>query len=164
MTRLTLPRRRVLVAVGAGATAALAGCNGGGVGSEPQYETGTIDEIDGGGRSAAEMTAAESLAQQETHDGVTPLEAVTITDHEFVLEDGYRGSTVQGTVENTGDDRIVLVEVRVRVFDDTGAQLGLYLDSAGDLAGGATWSFRVIILQPPSALADYEIAVLGTPT
>ncbi|QFU82702.1 FxLYD domain-containing protein [Natronorubrum aibiense] len=163
MTRSTASRRRFLAAVGAGTTAVLAGCNDGGVSGQPEYETGSVGNTSGGNRSAAEMTAAESLAQQETHDGVTPLDAVTITDHEFVLEDGFRGSTVQGTVENTGDDRIALVEIRVRVFDDSGAQIGQYLDSTGDLAAAATWSFQVVVLKPPSDVARYDIAVLGTP-
>ncbi|WP_049890266.1 FxLYD domain-containing protein [Natronorubrum sulfidifaciens] len=164
MLRSTCSRRRVLTVVGAGATAALAGCNDGGVGSEPEYEAGSVGSLDGENRSATEMTAAESLAQQETNDGVTPLEAVTITDHEFVLESDYRGSTVQGTVENTSDDRIELLEVRVRVYDDSGAQLGQFLDSVGDLAGEASWSFQVVILKPPSEITDYDISVLGTPT
>ncbi|ELY47790.1 FxLYD domain-containing protein [Natronorubrum bangense] len=163
VTRPRPSRRRVLAAAGAGAVAVLAGCSDNGVGSEPDYETGSVGDIDAEERSAAELTAAESLAQQETQNGVTPLEGVTIADHEFVLEDDYRGSTVQGTVENTGDNRVEVVEIRVRVYDDNGAQLDWYLDSTGDLIGGASWSFQVVILESPSDIASYDITVLGTP-
>ncbi len=160
----TLPsRRRVLVASGAATVAVLAGCNGVDIGDEPDYEDGTVADIDGEARTAEEMTAAESVAEQEITEGVTPLEGIAIGDHEFVLEDGYLGSTVQGTVENTGTDRIQLVEVRVRVYDEDGTQIDRYLDTTGDLSGGSEWEFQVVILEAPGDIANYDIVALGTP-
>lgn len=166
MTKSALSRRHVLAALGAGTATALAGCSDDGVGinGEPEYEAGDVGEINGDARSAAEMTAAESAAEQEISQGVTPLDAIALTDHEFVFEDNYLGSTVQGTVENTSGDRIELVEVRVRVYNDNGEQLGRYLGTTGDLDGNADWSFQVVILESPADIADYDITVLGTPT
>ena len=167
MTKSTPSRRRVLAALGVGSAAALAGCTGDGgpgIGGDPEYETGEIGEVDGEPRTENELVAAEALAEQEIDEGVTPLEEAALTDHEFVFEDDYRGSTVQGTVENTGDDRIELTEVRVRVYNDDGEQIGRYLTSTGDVDGGVTWEFQVIILEPPEDLAEYDITALGTPT
>ncbi|GAB7018505.1 FxLYD domain-containing protein [Halostagnicola bangensis] len=156
-------RRTVLTAGGTVTAAILAGCNGIDIGDEPDYEAGDVGDIDGEERTAEEMTAAEGVAEQEVTGGVTPLEGIALADHEFVLEDGYLGSTVQGTVENTGSDRIELVEVRVRVYDETGTQIDRYLDTTGDLSSGSEWEFQVVILEAPEDIADYDIVVLGTP-
>ncbi|SDQ25822.1 FxLYD domain-containing protein [Natronobacterium texcoconense] len=160
-------RRRLLVAFGTGSAVALGGCLGdeSSIGGDaPAYEDGVIEDVDGEERSAEEMSAAEAVAETETNESVTPLDGLSLRDHEFVLEDDFRGSTVQGTVENTGDGRIQLVEVRVRVYDDEGAQLGRYLASTGDLDGGRVWEFEVVVLESPDDVADYDVAVLGTPT
>lgn len=159
-------RRRLLAALGAGTAAGFAGCLGDGIGvnGEPSYEEGGVVDVDGEGRDAASMAAAEDLAEREVTDGVTPLSDLEVVDHAFVLEDDYRGSTVQGTVENAGDERVELVEVRVRVFDDAGDQLGRYLDNTGDLEGGAAWAFQVVVLESPADVAEYDLTVLGTPT
>ncbi|MFU8867212.1 FxLYD domain-containing protein [Natronococcus sp.] len=163
MSRDRSTRRRVLGAVGAGTAVVLAGCSDITGSEAPDYEAGEIGEIDGEDRSAEEMTAAESLAEVEPNEGVTTLEPLSLESHEFVLEDDYRGATVQGTVENTGDDRIQLIEIRVRVYNDEGEQVGRYLDVGGDLDPGASWSFTVIILEPLADIDDYEVAAIGTP-
>lgn len=165
MTASPLDRRRLLASIGAGATTLLAGCNGVGLGveGEPDYEREPIDDLDAEERSDTESTAAEALAEQEVNEGVTTLEELSLASHEFVLEDGFRGPTVQGVLENTGDDRIDLAEVRVRVYNDDGDQLGRYLDTIGDFGGETTWEFQVIMLEPPSELAEYDITALGTP-
>ncbi|WP_293027376.1 FxLYD domain-containing protein [Natronococcus sp.] len=157
-------RRRLLGAVGVGAAAVLAGCNDVTGSDAPEYESGEVDEVDGEPRSAEEMTAAESLAEVEPNEGVTTLEALSLESHEFVLEDDYRGSTVQGVIENTGENRIQMVEVRARVYDDEGEQLGRYIDVGGDLDAGGRWSFQVILLESPDDIADYDVAVIGTPS
>lgn len=164
--QVSIPRRRVLAALGTGVAAGLAGCLDGSldVDGEPAYESGEVPEFDADERTAEESTAAEALADEEIHEGVTPLDSLAIADHEFVLEDDYRGPTVQGTVENGGDDRIEIVEVRVRVYDENGDQLGRYLDSTGDLDGGSAWAFEVVVLESPPDVSDYDITVLGTPT
>ncbi|SEW02402.1 FxLYD domain-containing protein [Natrinema salifodinae] len=168
MTRSTTSRRRVLASLGAGIAAAAAGCTGsGGIDGKPAYEDGNMGEVNASNasnRTAAEMSAAEALAEQESNTSVTPLNSLSVADHEFVVEDGYLGATVQGTVENTGSDRIQLAEVRTRVYNDAGDMLGQYLATTGDLNGGSTWEFQVIILEPPADVADYDITVLGTPS
>lgn len=157
-------RRRVLATIGSGTAAALAGCGGIGSGNDPSYENGSIENASGEGRSAEEMAAAAPLAETEITQSATPLDNLELADHEFVLEDNYLGSTVQGTVENTGGDRIEIAEVRVRVYDDGGAQLGRYVAATGDLEGDASWSFTVVLLESPDDIANYDIAVLGTPS
>lgn len=160
-------RRRLLATLGAGAAAAVAGCVDGGLGGQPSYEDGTvsgINESNVSNRSTSEMSTAASLAQQQPTNSVTPLETISLRDHEFIVESGYLGSTIQGIVENTGSDRVQLVEVRTRVYDSDGNMLGRYLANTGDLDGGETWEFQVIVLEAPSTVADYDITVLGTPT
>ncbi|WP_312911173.1 FxLYD domain-containing protein [Natronosalvus caseinilyticus] len=165
-------RRGALAAVGSIAGMAIAGCLG--TGTSPSYG-GTDDEegadtervpvdVDGEGRTAEEMTAAAALADDGPADGVSPLDAITLIDHEFVLEDGYQGSTVQGTLENAGNDRLALVEIRVRVYDDADDLLGAYFRHTNDLDSGSTWAFTVYVLESPADIAAYDIAALGTPT
>ncbi|EMA40535.1 FxLYD domain-containing protein [Halobiforma nitratireducens] len=164
-------RRRLLAAAGAVGAAAVAGCNAVTGDEAPRYESGTIDvEADGDGdgdgddRSAEEMTAADALAEQDINEGVTPLDALSIDDHEFVLEDDFRGPTIQGTVTNAGDDPIQVVEVRARVADANGAHLGRYLATTGDLGSESKWAFEVILLESPDEIDSYDVTVLGTPT
>lgn len=164
MTRSALSRRRVLGLLGTGVAGALAGCNDVGINGEPRYERREVGALEAENRSTEEVTAAEAIATQETTEGVTPLDSLTIAEHQFVLEDGYLGPTVQGLVRNTGENRIKLAEVRVRVFNANGNQIGRYLATTGDLDGGAAWEFQVVILKPPTAIAEYDIAVLGTPS
>ncbi|AXR79458.1 FxLYD domain-containing protein [Natrarchaeobaculum sulfurireducens] len=156
-------RRRVLAGVGVGASVALAGCNGVLGQNAPSYEEGTVD-VDGEPRSADEMAAAEALADQEIDDGMTPLNSLSLEDHEFVFEDDFRGATVQGTIANDGDDRIQSAEVRTRIYDPDGDQLGRYLDFTGDLESGSTWAFEVVLLESPDEIGGYDVAALGTPS
>ncbi|RQG98799.1 FxLYD domain-containing protein [Natrarchaeobius oligotrophus] len=164
-TRCDRPdRRRVLAGVGTVAAVALAGCNAVGGDDSPTYESGEVGPIDGDDRTPEETAAAAALAETELNESVTPLDSLAIDDHGFVLEQDFRGPTVQGTVENAGDDRVQLVEVRVRTYDETGDQLGRYLDTTGDLDGGASWAFEVILLESIDDLEGYDVTVLGTPT
>ncbi|USZ73413.1 FxLYD domain-containing protein [Natronosalvus halobius] len=151
---------------------AIAGCLG--TGTSPSYG-GTDDEqgaetervpvdVDGEGRTAEEMTAAAALADDGPASGVSPLDAIALIDHEFVLEDDYQGSTVQGTLENAGNDRLALVEIRIRVYDDADNLLGVYFKHTSDLDAGDTWAFTVYVLESPADIAAYDIAALGTPT
>lgn len=156
--------RRRFVALGAGGLFGLAGCLGSESTGELAYESGDVpDEIDGGSRNTSEMATAQSAAGTTPRDQLAPLDELSITDHEFVFEGGYTGSTVQGTAENTGSTQISSAEVRVRVYNADGEQLGLYLDSITDLEGGTEWSFQVILLESPSDIADYDIAIIGLP-
>lgn len=161
-------RRRLLASLGVGLATAAAGCTGsGGLGGEPTYESGNMSEVNASNvssRNATQMSAASSLAQQQPSSSVTPLEPLELVEHEFVVEDGYLGSTVQGIVANTGSSRLQLVEVRTRIYNDAGNLLGRYFASTGDLEGGDTWAFQVVVLEAPSDVAAYDITVLGTPS
>lgn len=156
-----ISRRRLLASCGGGATAALCGCLGGS--DEPTYREGQIDQSGGDPRTADQMVAAEAIAVTEATEAANPLDSLAVESHEFVLEDGYKGPTVQGVVSNTGSDPIKFAEVRVRVYGTDGAQLGRYLATTGDLAGNADWQFEVILLSSVSDAAKYDIAVLGIP-
>jgi hypothetical protein len=155
----TPSRRQVVAGVGAGLAAALAGCSGSG--SSPNYERRTVDGVQGDARNASEMSTAEAVSQTAIDGSLSTLAAIDVTDHEFVLEDGYQGSTVQGTLVNDGDERLRSVEVRVRVYDDQGRHLGRYVAGTGDLAAGTAWPFTVVLLVPPGDVAAYDLAALG---
>ncbi|MCL7416356.1 MAG: FxLYD domain-containing protein [Halalkalicoccus sp.] len=156
--------RRRFVALGAGGLFGLAGCLGSGSSGQPAYESGDVpDDINGSARNTSEMATAQAAAGTTPRDELAPLEGLTITDHEFVFESGYTGSTVRGTAENTGSTRISSAEVRVRVYNGDGQQLGLYLASTTDLDAGEEWSFQVLLLEAPSDIADYDIASVGLP-
>ncbi|ADJ14667.1 FxLYD domain-containing protein [Halalkalicoccus jeotgali] len=157
-------RRRFATLVGAGGLFGLAGCLGSGSSGQPSYESGDVpDDINGSARNTSEASAAYSAGSTTPRTDLAPLSDLSITDHEFVFESGYTGSTVQGTAENAGNTQINTAEVRVRVYNSDGQQLGTYLDSTSDLGTGEEWSFQVIILESPSDIADYDIAVVGLP-
>jgi len=157
-------RRRFIAGVGAGTAGVLAGCAGAIGEDDPEYEDGTAVDVDGDARTADEMAAAEAVAERDPSEGVTTLDALALVDHEFVLEDDFLGSTVQGTLTNTGTDRLHLVEVRVRVFGADGDHLGRYLATTGDLEPASAWAFEVILLESPDDIDGYEILALGAPT
>ena len=162
MDRSKRPSRRSLLAsLGAGAAALVAGCAA--TSDDPAYERRTVDASGNGSRSPAEMVAAEALAQQTANDSASDLDSLSLVEHEFVLEDGYKGPTVQGVVENGGDDAVNYVEVRVRVYDDSGAQLGRYLASTGDLPADTRWRFEAVLLASAADIAAYDAAVFGIP-
>lgn len=158
-------RRRFLAVIGAGTTTALVGCTGSsGGGSSPEYRNGEVDvPSDATPRNAEETAAAQAAAETEANQNVSAMDDLEIADHAFAYEDGYTGSTVQGVVENTGNDRMDTVEVRVRVYNSDGQQLGRYVASTGDLGGGSSWSFQVVLLESPADIASYDVAVLGLP-
>lgn len=151
-------RRGVIAGLGAGA-AALAGCSS--LGRQHAYQAGSVGDVDGEPRNASEMATAQAAASTAVDDSLSPLESIDLEDHEFAYEDGYLGSTVQGVLANTGDERLKDVEVRVRVYDDSDRQLGRYVASTGDLSAGSSWKFTVILLVAPGDVASYDIAALG---
>lgn len=154
-------RRRFLAAAGTAALAVGAGCVGGD--DEARYERREVNETGDDPRDAQEMVAAEALAQTTADPSASHLGTLRLDAHEFTVADGFKGPVVTGEATNTGDGRLSAVEVRVRLYDDGGAQLGRYLDSTGDLDAGATWRFEVVLLASPSDVAAYDVAVLGIP-
>lgn len=109
------------------------------------------------------MVAAEAVAQQNPNEDASSIDSLTLDSHEFVVKDSYKGPTVQGTATNTSGDSLAYAEARVRVYDDTGTQLGLYLDSTNDLSAGTTWQFEIVLLTSVSKIASYDIALVGIP-
>ncbi|WP_135819781.1 FxLYD domain-containing protein [Halostella litorea] len=154
-------RRSLLATLGTGAAALAAGCAA--TSDEPEYERRTVDASGGDPRSAAEMAAAAALAQRTANDGASALDALSLVEHEFVLVDGYKGPTVQGVVENGGESTVDYAEVRVRVYDDGGAQLGRYLATTGDIPPDTRWRFEAILLASAADIAAYDAAVFGLP-
>lgn len=158
-------RRRFLALAGAGTTTALAGCLGGDDGGGgPKYEEGDVDvPDDASSRSVEQTVAAQGSAETAVSDNVSTISGLEITTHEYAYRSGYKGSMVRGTVENAANTTLATVEVRVRVYNADDEQLGRYVDSTGDLSGDSTWDFEVILLESPSDIAGYDIAVLGLP-
>lgn len=154
-------RRRFLTVCGGGATAVLSGCTA--TTDEPSYRGGQVNETGGEARTAEQMLAAEALAITEANENTSPLDSLALETHEFVVADGYKGPTVRGTVSNTGSESMEVAEVRVRVYDAAGAQLGRYLDRTGDIDGGEAWKFEAIILDSVADIERYDVAVLGIP-
>ena len=154
-------RRRFLALAGAGVSTALAGC--GGRADTAEYEAGgTVDLPPKNGSNASAASAAAARAELEGDGYAVPLDDLALRSHELVVEDDYRGVVIRGTVANTGGERLELAEVRARVYDADGEPLGRYLDSTHDLAAGTTWSFGIIVLEEPSDVGSYDIAVLGS--
>lgn len=154
-------RRRFLISCGGAVTAALSGCTG--ANDEPTYRKREVNQNDSEPRSAEQMVAAEALATTTVNRSADPLDSLVLESHEFVVEDGYKGPTVQGTVSNTADRSLEFAEVRVRVYDADGAQLGQYLATIRDLGSDSRWRFEVIVLSSASDVAAYDIAVVGIP-
>ena len=154
-------RRRFLALCGGGVAAALGGCTG--TTDEPRYREGQVNRTGGEPRTAQQMAVAEALAVTDANADVSPLGSLVIESHEFVAEDGYRGPTVRGVVSNTGSEPVDLAEVRVRTYDDDGAHLGRYMARTGDIAPETAWRFGVILLDPITDIAEYDVAVLGLP-
>lgn len=161
----SLSRRRMLTLFGASVSATLAGCGSRG-GKEVEYEDGgTVTDLptpeDGNVSNASKARAAAARAELEDDSYAVALDVLELGDHELVVKDDYRGVVIEGTVENTGGERVEYVEVRARIYNADGDQLGRYLDSTHDLAAGSTWSFDIIVLEDPGVIGSYDIAVLG---
>lgn len=156
----SVDRRRFLALLGSGTAVGLAGC--GGAGGQPTYEEGEADPPDDAEeRTPQELIAAQGMAEQEARQDAAPLDVLSLVEHEFAFEGGAQGSTVQGTVENRGEEPIQFTEVRVRVYDENGNMLDRYLASTGDFASGTSWAFTVVLLEAPGDIASYDIAVVG---
>lgn len=159
-----LSRRQVLGLLGTSVSVGLAGCATGS-GNVAYGNQRTVDLPTTTGANASNASAASAAAAGAQLDGdsyAVKLDALALRSRRMVVKDDYRGAVVQGTIENTGPQRVELVEVRTRVYTSDGAQLGRYLDSTHDLAPGGTWEFEVIVLEDPSAISSYDIAVLGS--
>lgn len=161
----SLSRRQVLALLGTSAPAILAGC-GSRNSPEVEYEDGgTVGNLstpeDGNASNASQAIAAEARAELADDNYAVELAALELRDHEVVVKDDYRSVVVEGTIENTGEERIEYVEVRTRIYDTDGNHLGRYLDSTSDLAANSMWSFDIIVLEDPSDVGSYDIAVLG---
>jgi hypothetical protein len=157
-------RRRFVAVCGGGALAVLAGCTG--ADERPRYQEGLANQTNGTnatGRSTEETIAAQGAAITEPNTNAVPLESLGIDTHEYVVKDGYKGPTVQGVVSNTGEDPVRLVEVRVRVYNATGRQLGQYMARTGDLVAGGSWRFEAVLLAAATDIASYDIVALGVP-
>ena len=162
----SMNRRRVLALCGASVSAALSGCAGQ---NSEEVEYGNRETVgdlptpeDGNASNASKALAAAARAEQVDDSYAVALDSLALRDHELVVKDDYRGVVIEGTVENTGEERIEYVEVRARVYNTDGDQLGRYLDSTSDLAAGSTWSFDVIVLEDPGDVGSYDIAVAGS--
>lgn len=144
--------------------AVLGGCAGRNEASdyvEGEVNGSAINASNSSSRTERELMTAAALAETEANRLASPVESLEIEGHEFAIEEGFKGPTVRGTVANTGTKPIEFAEVRVRVYDSTGAHLARYVDSTGDLSAETRWRFEVILLTPAEKIDDYDIGVFG---
>ncbi len=160
-------RRHALAVIGTGLTSIFAGCSarGSNQSGTPDYQPGNTSE---GGLSnntssnASQATAASARAETQPTDYAIDLGVLDIRDHRISVKNNYKGVTIQGTVEHTGNQRLELAEVRSRIYNTDGNYLGFYLDSTNALDPGMTFSFDIIVLEKPSDIGSYDIATVGS--
>lgn len=157
--------------LGTGLTSALAGCNtrgnsqSGNRSGNANYQPGNTSDdglSEDTSPNASQASAAATRAETQPSDYAVDLNALKLREHDIIVQDNYKGVTIQGFVEHTGNERLELAEVRTRIYDSDGNQIGFYLDSTNALDPGATWNFEVIVLESPSNVSSYDIAAVGS--
>jgi len=88
-------------------------------------------------------------------------EDIELLEHDYVVDEGEYTTDVyvEGRVANNADTMADYVEVTVRVYDSSGAQLESYIDNTSDLAANTDWVFEVNIFEDPDDIDDYDVAV-----
>lgn len=158
-------RRQVLALLGGSIPVTVAGCSS----RSGKIEYGnrsTVNDLptpeEDNVSNASEAIAAKAYAQLDGDNYAIPLQGLELREHDIVVRDSYKGVVIQGVVANTRRQQLEVIEVRARIYDTDGNQLGRYLDSTQDLAAGSTWSFDIIVLEDPSDIGSYDIAVVGS--
>ncbi|MDQ2052884.1 FxLYD domain-containing protein [Natronolimnohabitans sp. A-GB9] len=139
-------RRKFILGSGAVLTTTLAGCSG----DESDYEEGN-----GGDNGNDENGGDNGDDAEPTEDDIV------ITEHEMIIEEGdfMDDITVEGVVENNGEEMANYLEVTARVYDEDGNQLDSYIDNTNDLDAGGSWAFEIMVLEDAEDVDDYDIAV-----
>lgn len=92
-------------------------------------------------------------------------EVVDILEHEMLRENEGEISesvSVEGRAENTSDDRLSYVEIRVRFYDANGDLLDSGIDNINDFDSGQVWRFEVSYLgfgDDAAEVDSYDIGV-----
>ena len=151
-----MERRKILRALAVGIAVPAAGC---------AEDDGPDDEDSGtvsGEPGDQESESGDADENDDSDDSGDDSGGLEIVEHEFYEEDFEAG--VEGTVENTGDESIDYVEVRVEFYDDEGVRIEDGIDNTEDLDGGEQWRFDVVYLgDDPEAVEDYDIEVSDSP-
>jgi len=102
----------------------------------------------------------ESISFTVEDDGPSE-EDIELLEHDYVVDEGEFTTDVyvEGRVANNADTMADYVEVTVRVYDSSGAQLESYIDNTSDLAANTDWVFEVNIFEDPDDIDDYDVAV-----
>lgn len=78
-------------------------------------------------------------------------------------EEGYHGAvSISGTIENTSNEEIEDVVVRVRPYDDEGSELGQFRSDGETLPEEASTQFDVQLDVDARDVDRYDIAVIGS--
>ncbi|EMA46944.1 FxLYD domain-containing protein [Halococcus saccharolyticus] len=160
-----IDRRRALSLLGSGLAVAVVGCSGRSTQSIEYEENATVGDLPTPAANASDPSvaiAASARAERHGDSYAADLDALSLRSHEPGVTDDYRGLVIEGIVENTGSVTVRRAEVRARVFDTDGAQLGVYLDSTSDLTAGTRWRFDVVVLEDPETVGSYDIVALGS--
>ncbi|MFU8869259.1 FxLYD domain-containing protein [Natronococcus sp.] len=106
----------------------------------------------------------EDVEDRDEGEDVLEFGDLEILEHELVIEEGEFGDdiTVEGVIENTGDEQFDYVEVGVRIYDPDGHQLDRYMTNTQDLDGDQTWAFDIMVLEDAEDVDDYDIGVSGS--
>lgn len=156
-----MERRKLIALIGTSvSTATIAGCS---EATNQDYE-----DADGGEAAAdsdgQDTPDPEEVKNRDEGENVVTFGDLTVNEHELVIDEGQYSTevTVEGIIENTGDERYDYVEVGVRVYNPDGHQLDRYFTNTQDLDGGQTWKFDVMILEEPEDVDTYDIGVQGS--
>lgn len=157
-------------------TSVLAGCASDDGGGDDEYQDadGNGDDENGDGGNGDddangddgddEELDEEDVEDRDEGEDVLEFGDLEILEHELVIEEGEFSDdiTVEGIIENTGDEQFDYVEVGVRIYDPDGHQLDRYLTNTQDLDGDQTWAFEIMVLEDAEDVDDYDIGVSGS--
>lgn len=142
-------RRGFIATVVATFASVSAGCTGGTDDTSDDGSSGNEDEQDNESESGGDGS----------DDGGGDTGLVIKEDELVVSDDTLEQVTVEGIVENTGDEAVDYAEVEVTVYDADGNQLDQYFTNTENLDAGDTWAFEVMIPEDAEDVEEYEIAV-----
>lgn len=164
-------RRSVLLGGSVVLTSALAGCASDGDDGDDEYQDADEngDDANGGDENGDDGNGEDDLDEDEVEnreEGEDVLEFgdLEVLEHELVVEENEFGDdvTVEGVVENTGEEMFDYVEVGVRIYNPDGHQLDRYMTNTQDLDGDQTWAFEIMVLEDAEEVDEYDIGVSGS--
>lgn len=165
-----MDRRNVLLGGSVVLTSVLAGCASDGDDGDDEYQDADEngDDANGGDENGDDANEdeldEEEVENREEGEDVLEFGDLEVLEHELVVEENEFGDdvTVEGVVENTGEEMFDYVEVGVRIYNPDGHQLDRYMTNTQDLDGDQTWAFEIMVLEDAEDVDEYDIGVSGS--